>query len=289
MSGLDITVLAAGTCTIDADQAGNAEYAAATTVSQTFTIHAADTTTAVSTDGTPTVFGQSVTFTAHVASAAGVPAGSVEFSIDGNPVTSGPVNGSGDATFSTSTLTVAHHTVDAVFTPGTGDYSGSNGSLTGGQDVTAAGTSTTVSSSVTPSSVFGQDVTFTATVAAAAASSATPAGSVEFFDGTTSLGTTALVAGQASVDTATLSAGDHSITAVFTDGGDFNGSTSDAITQTVAVADTTTSVSSVTGPSVFGQDVTFSATVAAVAPSTATPVGSVEFFDGVDEPRHRRR
>ena len=38
VSGLDITVLAAGTCQIHADQAGNAQYAAAPTVSRTFPV-----------------------------------------------------------------------------------------------------------------------------------------------------------------------------------------------------------------------------------------------------------
>ena len=66
-----------------------------------------------------------------------------------------------------------------MFTPGTNDYAGSNGSLDPDQSVTAVSTTTVVESSATPS-VFGGPVTFTATVTEDGASSATPVGSVQF-------------------------------------------------------------------------------------------------------------
>src|SRR4029434_10674688 len=67
-------------------------------------------------------------------------------------------------------------------------------------------TTTTVASS-SPTSTFGQAVTFTASVAPLAAT-----GTVQFFDGGNSLGTIALSGGSASLSTATLTAGTHSIT-----------------------------------------------------------------------------
>src|SRR5581483_1394170 len=79
VSGLDITILAAGTCSIDAGQPGDAQYAAATTVTQQFDVDPAATTTAVATDAPSAVYGQNVTFTATVSSAAGVPSGNVVF------------------------------------------------------------------------------------------------------------------------------------------------------------------------------------------------------------------
>ena len=72
---------------------------------------------------------------------------------------------------------------------------------------------------------------------------------------------------------------DHSITAVFTDAGRTStSSTSDAITQTVIGGGHVDGgeLGSI-NPSVFGGNVTFTATVTADAPSTATPAGSVEF------------
>jgi hypothetical protein len=88
--------------------------------------------------------------------------------------------------------------------------------------------STTLESSLNPSNV-GDPVTFTATVTAGAT------GSVEFFDGTTSLGLPQAPNGssQASVTTSSLTAGAHSITAVYGGDSTYNGSTSAVLTQTV--------------------------------------------------------
>ncbi len=63
------------------------------------------------------------------------------------------------------------------------------------------------------SAVYGQSVTFVATVSA---SSTTPTGTVTFFDGATSLGTVSLnTAGQASLTTTSLPVGTQSITATY--------------------------------------------------------------------------
>jgi len=84
---------------------------------------------------------------------------------------------------------------------------------------------TTVSSSLNPSNV-GDAVTFIATVTPGAT------GSIEFFDGSTSLGVQPVSASQASLTTSTLSAGAHTITAVYGGDNTYNGSTA-ALTQTV--------------------------------------------------------
>ena len=131
---------------------------------------------------------------------------------------------------------------------------------------------TVVLSDVNPSA-FGDTVTFTATVTPLAAT-----GTVEFFDGATSLGLpVALSGGTASLSTAALTVGDHQITAVYS--GDTNNAagTSAAITQSVIQLATTTSLVSSLNPSVAGDNVTFTATV---SPSTAT--GTIDFtIDGV--------
>ena len=89
-------------------------------------------------------------------------------------------------------------------------------------------------------------------------------------DGTTSLGTVSLTSGTASFSTSSLAVGSHNITAVY--GGDTNFTTSTsspAVTQVVNKAATTTSVTAAPNPSVFGQSVTFTATVSATSPGTA--------------------
>jgi hypothetical protein len=78
----------------------------------------------------------------------------------------------------------------------------------------------------------------------------------------------------------TASASPHSVTAKYLGDGNFNDSTSSALSQVVNKADTTTSVTSSVNPSVYGQSVTFTATVNPVAPGAGTRTGTVTFKDG---------
>src|SRR5207253_9564357 len=115
-------------------------------------------------------------------------------------------------------------------------------------------------------SVFGQPVTFTATVAAKSPGAGTPTGTVTFKDGLSTLGTGTLNgSGQAMFTTSTLAVGPHSITASYGGDATFSGSTSSPLTQTVkrARARTTTLVSSSGNPSVAGETVTVTGTVTA--------------------------
>jgi hypothetical protein len=140
-----------------------------------------------------------------------------------------------------------------------------------------ASTTTTLASSPNPST-FGQSVNFTATVSSG---SGTPTGAVAFFDGATNIGSGALNgSGQATLSTAMLAVGSHSITASYGGDANFNTSTSSALTQVVKRASTTTVVTSSANPSVSGQSVAFTATVAVVSPGAGTPSGSVTFKDG---------
>lgn len=144
-----------------------------------------------------------------------------------------------------------------------------------GNDVvlrSVADTTTTVSSSVNPSTV-GQSVTLTATVA----SGTVPTGDVAFFDGTTSLGTATMVSGVASFTTSSLALGSHTITAAYAGSTSAAPSKSAALTQVVGSAASTTTLSSSANPSTSGQSVTFSADVTS---ASGTPTGTVTFSDG---------
>jgi len=144
---------------------------------------------------------------------------------------------------------------------------------------TLPGTTTGVDSSINPS-VSGQPVTFTATVTAKSPAAGTPTGTVTFKDGSRTLGTGTLDgSGQATFVTSTLAVGSHSISASYGGDASFNGSTSPKFTQTVKYG-TTTSASSSANPSVFGQSVTFTATVTASSPGSGKPAGKVTFNDG---------
>jgi len=254
------------------------------------TVGGANTTTTVASSLNPSVFGQSVTFTATVvvvAPGTGTPTGTVQFAVDGSnlgtPVT---LDGAGHATSqATSSLVSGNHPVTATYTA-TGGFTGSSGTLAGGQNVNAASTATAVASSANPS-VFGQGVSFAATVTAVAPGSGTPTGSVQFSVDGSNLGTPVAVDGTGhatSATTSTLAVGNHPVQAVYTATGSFAGSSGTLTAgQTVNAAGTTTAVASSLNPSIFGQSVTFTATVAAVAPASGTPTGSVQFaIDGTN-------
>jgi len=148
-----------------------------------------------------------------------------------------PVCGRGTASVSTSTLTTATHTLNAVFTP-------TNATLFATSTGTASYTLANLDASNTALSVNPltaaafTPVVLTATVTDTTPPSPTPTGSVQFFDGASPIGSpVALVAGVASLnDTAgfTFSAPGptHSITAQYLGSNTINGSTSAAVTFT---------------------------------------------------------
>jgi hypothetical protein len=142
----------------------------------------------------------------------------------------------------------------------------------------APATTTTLGTSA-PTAVFGQTVLLTATVNSQAG---VPVGTVTFLDGTTVLGTAPVNGtGQATL-AVSLDVGSHALTASFAGarGFGFTDSTSAAVTETVNRAATTVTLASSVNPAVTGQAVTFTATVASVAPGAATPTGKVVFMDG---------
>ncbi|HEV8000773.1 MAG TPA: Ig-like domain repeat protein, partial [Planctomycetaceae bacterium] len=145
----------------------------------------------------------------------------------------------------------------------------------------ANATNTTVTSSVNPS-VYGQKVTFTATVAAVVGSTK-PTGTVTFKDGTTVLGSATLNnQGVANFTTSAfaLAVGGNSITANYAGSTQFAGSGSTTLTQTVNQDTTTATLKSSLATAVVGQNVTFTATVTANSPGSGTPTGTVTFYNG---------
>jgi hypothetical protein len=183
----------------------------------------------------------------------------------------------GSAGFSTSALAVGSHSITVVY-GGDGNFNGStSGPLS--QMVNKANTLAIVSSGQNPS-VFGQSVMFTGTLSAVAPGAGTPTGMVHFNDNGSQIGSATLSAGSASFSTVNLSAGSHPITVPYAGDGNFNGTTSVAISQTVNKAATSTVLGSSANPSTNGQSVTFTATVSVNAPGAGTPQGTVNFNDG---------
>jgi len=146
------------------------------------------------------------------------------------------------------------------------------------QNVNQRSTTTTVASSVNPST-FGQSVTFTATVTGSGG--LTPMGTVTFSVDGVAGSPINLSNGQASFSTATLAVGSHKIIATYSGDANFAGSSNAAspLVQNVNTLPTTTTITSSANPSVPTQAVTFTATVTG---SSGTPTGTVTFsVDGV--------
>jgi alpha-tubulin suppressor-like RCC1 family protein len=189
---------------------------------------AAQTTTTLDVTPSSSTFGQSVALTATVATPADTPAGTVTF-YDGTTNLGTLSLASGQATLTTTGLSVSSHSLSAAFTP-SGATHRSSTSDTVTLVVGKASTSTVVTSSANPAMVT-QAVTFTATVSGPGG---TPTGSVTFYDGSTSLGTVSLSSGQATLTTSALSATTHSIKATYDPTGtNYLGSTSAPISQVV--------------------------------------------------------
>ena len=130
--------------------------------------------------------------------------------------------------------------------------------------------STTLTLAPNPS-VFGQSVALTATV-----TPSTATGTVIFKDGGTQIGSPVSLSGGVAVLNYSASAlGRHLLTAVYSGDSSDLTSTSSAVTQVVNQAPTTTTLSSASNPSTYGQAIIFTATV-----SSPSATGIVTLMDG---------
>ncbi|WNE96503.1 Ig-like domain-containing protein [Streptomyces luomodiensis] len=240
-------------------------------------------TTTVTSTPNPSVFGQSVTYTATVTgiTAGSPPFGDVTFILAGGP-TIGPVTltptgpDSGTASVTDSSLAVGSHLVTANFANSTDPTDNSSGTTI--QLVNLAATSTTVTF-VPPAPVCGETVTLTAHVAAVPPGSGTPTGTVTFIisaDGPTVNGTLD-GSGNASVTVPALSVGTHQVAAFYNGDTNFAASNSPLTPLTVNPASSTTTLTVSPASPVCGEPVTLCAQVAVVAPGTCTPTGTVTF------------
>ena len=244
------------------------------------TVTAASTMTAASSSENPSSYGQSVSFMATVTNTAtgAAPTGSVQFVVDGSnfglPVALTPSSNTGmAASGATTTLMAGSHTVTANYMNADGNFTNSIGTLSGGQTVNPATTSTALSSATNPS-VLGQAVGFTATVTDTSSNdSAVPmGGTVSFYDGTLLIGSAKLNAGSATFTTALLSSSPHSISASFNGDANFSASmTSSAVSQAVNARSSNTAVSLSPNTVVVGQASTLTVTVTDAA--TTGPSG----------------
>jgi hypothetical protein len=113
IAGATVSFIGAGSCVIDANQAGNGIYPPATQVQQSFNVGRAAPTIAVQSSSTTQFTGVPVTFTAIVSGGV-TPTGTVTFFDNGTAIGTVALSG-GRATLTVSSLSVGTHTIVAVY------------------------------------------------------------------------------------------------------------------------------------------------------------------------------
>jgi hypothetical protein len=192
-----------GTCTVYADQPGDASYSPAPEINKAVTATKAP--LSVGPYDVQMTYGGAVAPWLYLVSGlvgsdtADTIGGSCGATVAGSPVSSATPAGTYPGVISCSGVSTVNY-----------DVSYGTALLR----VNQAATATAVGASANPSPQ-GQAVTFTATVTAQAPGGGTPAGTVNLYDGATKLGTATLSNGQATLSTNSLSLGSHSITATY--------------------------------------------------------------------------
>jgi hypothetical protein len=218
----------------------------------------------------PSNGGKAVTFTATVTGPGGTPTGTVTF-LDGvTRIGTGILNGSGVATFSTSSLIVGSHSITATYGGDTNFTSSTSTAVA--QLVTGTAATAVLTSTLNPSA-YNVAITLAVTVTGIGG---TPTGTVAFFDAASWLESSNLNSGTASFTSAALPIGSHPITVQYSGDTSFASATSNTLTQVINAVASTTTLISTPNPAAAGQSVTLTATVT----SNLAVTGTATFYDG---------
>jgi hypothetical protein len=211
---LTTSSLATGVYTMTASYAGDSTFAASTSPKLRQVVNSTTksaTTTTIASSLNPSIYGQKVTWTAHVASSGSVPpTGTVTFRwqdfTESFSVGSAMLDSNGVATLTRSNLNADPYPLTAVYNGDRNNLGSTSAVLN--QVVTQTTSSATVTSSPNPSAI-GQAVTFTAKITSP---TVTARGPVTFKVGTTVLGTAQLSGGRAILTTSSLPLGSIRVT-----------------------------------------------------------------------------
>lgn len=222
------TALTAGTHKIKAAFVTDNSYAGSSSTALSQVVIGLPTTSTVSSNLNPSIYGQTITFTAKVVDNAnsGTPTGTISFKA-GTTVLAKIALSNGMASFSTSTLAVGTKSITVIYNGDT-KYAPSTSTVLS-QVINKASSTTTITSSMNPSTS-GQSVTFTVSVGPQF--TGVPTGTAKLTLGVTTLTTLTLTNGAATYTTTTLPSGSDVIHATYNGSGNFS-SSSGTITQTV--------------------------------------------------------
>jgi hypothetical protein len=276
------SLIAPGPHVITIDYSGDANYTESTTLPLTIYVGQA-TTTALKVVPTSSTFGDSVALTATIApaSGSGTPTGTVTFESVVGPLDEAVPVTNGVASDTVQDLPGGDSTITAVYS-GDSTYAGSTSP---GVPVSVARVAPTMTfTSSATSSPFGSGVALTANISVPEFAAYPPGGSVEFFAGTTSLGSASPDEGASGTEAVLLArniplGNNILLTAVYSGDGNYLPITSAPVPITITPAPTVTSLSASPTLANPGDLVTLTAAVSSVG-VTATPPGSADFYDG---------
>jgi hypothetical protein len=278
-----VTSLLAGNHSVTAVYGGGTNFQdGSDTLAQA--VEQADTTTIVTASPSPSAEGQNVTLAANVSAVApgsGSPTGTITFTADGDVIGAAPLEagpGGSEATITLADLPPDSYTVVASYDGDPGYRAGDSAPIS---HTVLAGVAivptTTVATSSTNPSTYGELITFRAAVTADDGS--TPTGLVQFSVDGADVGAPVAVDGQGVAESPALASpdpGDHTVIAAFVPDVGF-GSSGDIITQTVAAAAVDLTVEASASGTGYGEPVAFTAAVGSQQVGTGTPTGYVQF------------
>jgi len=247
---LTTTALVTGVDSLTAVFPGDSNYNPSTSNTVTATVS----NIALSSSANPSIYKQSVTFTATLPA---TKSGIVNFFDGATNIGSGVINGT-SAIFTTSALSVGSHNITAQVN--------SDSSAVLVQVVNKANSTVTVVTS--GPSTYGDPVTITATVPAGVT------GTITFTSGGLTLGSGTISSGTVSITTSALLPPSDVITATYSGDANYNSATG-TVTQTVAKATSTSTLTTSPNPSLPGSPVTLTDTL---LPNNVT--GTVTFTNG---------
>ena len=230
-----ITSLAIGNHLITTSYAGDATFATSTSAAVSVVVKNLTTTTTVlnASNFSPTV-GTAVTITSNTTGTGAAVTGTVSFKEGSTVLGTGTIDGNGNASITTSTLTVGTHSILATFAGSATFSTSTSATITITVKAAIAASSAALTASATTVTT-GQGITFTLKVTSTA--TGIPSGTVSFKDGATILSSATLDAtGTTTYLINTLSIGAHSITAVYSGDANFATSTSNALAITINAA-----------------------------------------------------
>lgn len=258
-----------GSHNITAAFSGDAGFLTSTSGSLTQVVQSA-TSTALASSLNPSTYPEEVVFTATVTSTDGTPDGNVSF-YDGATLLNTTALSSGTATFSTQLLAGGTHSITAVYAGSANGFQTSTSAAVS-QVVNPRATSISFSTNANPAAINNFSVSATVTSA-----SGTPAGTVEFREGTVVVGTINLSGGTAA-GALSLTAGSHTLTAVYLGNANYISSTSPEIIQSILNPVTLT----LTGPATSFTPGTVTFTAEILGYNNSIPTGTLDLKDGTD-------